>query len=223
MAAPKIQRILVWSRALRIAHWLMALSVLVLLATGWSSGLNPVIAETARDYHYIAGAVLILALALRLYLLFFGRGSDLLADCETDRHRLTQAGEMLRFYLSLGRTPLPRWYAHNPLWGPIYLLLFLFLLLQALSGVLLLQGIGLFAGLSLYGLHQLVSTIILGFTLLHLAAVFSHDAKGSGADNSAMISGYRIFLIEDRKPEFGAPQVVPLEQLRRQLSDQDGD
>ena len=221
MADPKIQRILVWGRPLRIAHWLMALSVLVLLATGWLSGLNPVISESAQDYHYTAGAVLIPALGLRLYLLFFGRGSDLLADCETDRHRLAQAGEMLRFYLSLGRAPLPRWYAHNPLWGPIYLLLFLFLLLQALSGVLLLKGIGLFAGLSLYGLHQLVSMIILGFTLLHLAAVFSHDAKGSGADNSAMISGYRIFLIEDLKPEFGAPQVVPLEQLRRQLSDRD--
>lgn len=217
MANSRVQRVLVWSQPLRIAHWLMALSALVLLATGWLGQRDPVLGAAARDYHYIAGAVLILGLALRLYLLFFGRGSDLLGDCETDRHRLGQAVEMLRFYLSLGRAPLPRWYAHNPLWGPLYLLLFLFLLLQVVSGLLLLKGIALILGLSLYGLHQLGSGVILGFTLLHLAAVFSHDAKGSGADNSAMINGYRIFLVEDSNSGFGAPQRVSLDQLSRQL------
>lgn len=217
MPQSKIQRVLVWSLPLRVAHWSIAISVLVLLASGWLAQREPVVAAAILDYHYIAGAMLILALALRVYLLFLGRGSDLLADCETDPHRMRQAIQVLRFYLSLGRAPLPRWYAHNPLWGPVYLLLFLFLSLQIVSGLLLLKGIGLLGELSLYGLHEVGNGVILTFTLLHLVAVFSHDAKGTGADNSAMINGHRIFLLEDDRSEFSRPQAVSLDQLTRQI------
>ena len=137
----------------------------------------------------------------------FGSGSDLLASLSLDRHRLIQALAVLRSYLTLGKVPLPRWYSHNPLWGPLYLLLFLVVSLQITSGLLLLNDITMLGNLSMRGLHVFGFQVTLGFSLLHILAVFFHDLKGTGSDVSAMISGQRIFLIEARE---SAPEPVSI-------------
>ncbi|MGD8589488.1 MAG: cytochrome b/b6 domain-containing protein [Chromatiales bacterium] len=195
MQSDTISRIHVWSRWLRLAHWSLAVSVFGLLASGWLLAKDPVLFAAASDYHFIFAALLLPALLLRLYLLFAGKGTDHLKDCELDRHKIIQAWEVVRFYLTLGRVPLPKWYSHNPLWGPIYLLLFLFLTLSAISGLALSKEIMSFAGISLYDLHRLGYYFALTFVCLHLPAVFSHDLSGQGSDVSAMIHGYRIFMV----------------------------
>ena len=215
-----IQRIPVWSRALRIAHWVMAAATLVLIMTGWRMSGDPLQVSALLDNHYLAAAFLAPAMLLRLYLLFLGAGTDHISDCEPDMNRLRGAAAVLKYYFSLGRSPLPNWYAHNPLWGPVYLLLFLFLLLQILSGAFQLSHP--YPGMiNLHDLHVIGAYVITGFTILHILAVFVHDLGGSGSDISAMINGHRIFLLKKQTTaqQSGEVQSVSLDELRRSLKD----
>ena len=214
MQIKTVSYVLVWSRWLRLAHWTLAISTLGLIATGWLMSEATLPDETAGDLHYLLGGVLIPALLLRLYLLFFGKGTDHLSDCEPNRHRLIQAWHVIRFYLTLGKAPLPKWYSHNPLWGPIYIVLFFVLALITLSGLMLLNDGYFFGSISTLGLHRLCYLFILIFTLLHLPAVFSHDLSSKRCDNSAMVNGFRVFET-GRQTE--ASQIVTLESLAKQL------
>ena len=214
----QIKRLLVWSKPLRVCHWAMTLAVLVLLLTGWLIRWAPERADQVRDYHYLGAALLLAALAARLWLLFAGKGGERLHDLLPNRHRWGQALEVLRSYLTLGKLPLPRWYTHNPLWGPLYLLLFAVLLAQAISGLALLDQVTLVAGVSLRSLHYWGYLFLLAFTLLHVVAVFFHDAKGSGDDLSGMVNGHRLFTIEPLQVEpTTKPKVIPLDALSKQL------
>lgn len=218
MTASQLKRLPVWGKSLRLSHWFMTLAVLILLLTGWLMGWAPERAERIGEFHNLAAAVLIAALVVRLSLLFTGKGSDRLLEMLPSRHRLGQGWKVLRSYLTLGKIPLPKWYAHNPLWGPIYLLLFAVLTIQVLSGLLLLNQVTLIGGFSLRWLHGFGYLLILGFTLLHIAAVFFHDAKTTGSDVSAMINGHRIFTIEPLKDEqSGSHAVISLDSLRQTI------
>ena len=133
-------------------------------------------------------------------------------------NRLRSAVAVLKYYFSLCRSPLPNWYAHNPLWGPLYLLLFLFFLIQILSGTLQ-QSHPYIGMVNLHDVHIIGAYVITGFSVVHLLAVFLHDLGGSGSDISAMINGHRIFIL--KKPvatqQSGEVQSVSLDELRRSL------
>jgi Ni/Fe-hydrogenase 1 B-type cytochrome subunit len=181
---------------------------------------TPLIAQSAAEIHFMLSGLFLPALLLRLYFLLFGTGSEHLSSCEPNLHRLSQAALVLKFYLTLGKAPLPKWYSHNPLWGPLYLALFFFLLLSSISGLMLLKNISMIGMLSLNDLHHLSYQIIGIFTLLHLPAVFSHDLAGKGSDISGMINGHRIFELENHqkqdKPGTGT-QSVALQDLMKSL------
>ncbi|MEJ2345985.1 MAG: cytochrome b/b6 domain-containing protein [Gammaproteobacteria bacterium] len=215
MSANPIKRVRVWSAGVRLAHWSMALAVLALLLTGWLMHSAPTIRASALAYHWIAAYVLLLALALRLYLLAFGAGAAGWRDCLPVGAQRRAVLEMLRFYFSFGRSPLPNWYGHNPLWGPIYLLWFLLLALELVTGFTL-HAPYLVAGVSIGAIHAWVARFIGGLVAAHVAAVFMHDLKGANCDVSAMISGYRYFVIEKPDAPLLKPgQVLPLDELRK--------
>lgn len=218
MNPTQIRRLPVWSKPLRLCHWSMALATLILLLSGWLMTWAPERADQVRDTHYYAAALLIAGFVARLWLLFAGKGSELWGELLPNRHRLHQGAEVLRSYLTLGKLPLPRWYSHNPLWAPLYLLLFVVLLAQIGSGLLLLNQVTLIGGLSLRSLHGWGYLFLLGFTLLHVAAVFFHDAKSTSADLSGMVNGYRLFTIEPLQEEArGSFKVVPLDALKKEI------
>lgn len=196
LQAITVTRVLVWSRWLRLSHWSMALSCIGLMLTGLLMNIDPILAIYASEAHYFFSGILIPALLLRLYLLFFGKGTDHITDCEPDWHKILQAMEVLRFYLTLGRAPLPRWFSHNPLWAQIYLILFLFLGLSSVSGILILKDIGSIFGVNNYDLHYLTHYVISLFVLLHLPSVFCHDLSNKNDDISGMVNGYKVFHIE---------------------------
>ncbi len=223
MQSPPIKRLPVWSKPLRICHWAMTLAALVLLLTGWLIRWAPERADQVQDFHYLGAALLMAALVARLWLLFAGKSGERFNSLLPNRHRLGQALEVLRSYLTLGKLPLPRWYAHNPLWAPIYLLLFAVLVVQIGTGLLLLDQITLLGGVSLRSLHFWGYLFVLVFTLLHIAAAFFHDAKGNGDDISAMVNGHRLFTIEPLQVEpTTAPKVIPLDALSKQLKGKRG-
>ena len=191
----QIRRVAVWSGWLRITHGALALATLVLLATGWLVASSPMLAEAAADIHYLAASVLIATLVLRIVLGLFGKGAERFEHMLPRRSELTGMRASLLFYLSLGKAPLPSWFAHNPLWKPIYLLLFILLALLALTGWLMpeMPVVGRFY---LPRVHVWLSDAVAVLTMAHLFSVLLQDIKGRSADISAMLNGHRYFDIE---------------------------
>ena len=88
---------------------------------------------------------------------------------------------MLKFYLSFGRRRVPPYFAHDPLWRPVYPAWFLLIAVQVLSGMV----------------------------LLHVLSVLLREARGKAYDISAMIQGHRIFRV-DKTDVMGGRQDVTI-------------
>ena len=198
MESETIRYVKIWSGWLRLAHWLIAAGVLFELASAWAlahDGIDPVF---WYDWHIMIGQLTALAVLLRVALLFVPGSSHwraLLPD-RTDRQAMVQ---MLKFYLSLARTPLPAWYAHNPLWKPLYLLVLAVLAACVATGQFQ-DAPWLVFGQEPDALHSWLGGVLGLFTLLHVMSVFLHDGKGKGALVSAMISGWRYFHVTRQGP-----------------------
>jgi len=212
----QIRRVLVWSGWLRLSHAALGLATLVLLATGWLLASAPTLASASSDVHYLAASILIAALALRLVIGFFGKGAERFEHMLPRQSELAAMRASLLFYLTIGKTPVPNWFAHNPLWKPVYLLLLMLLALSALTGWVMpeMDMIGL---LYLPKVHEWLSNAIWVATLAHLFSVVLQDVKGRSADVSGMLSGYRFFVFErDGAFKPGVKQVsVKLDDLGR--------
>jgi Ni/Fe-hydrogenase 1 B-type cytochrome subunit len=214
--AEQIRRVAVWTGWLRLAHWSMAASTLVLLATGWLIEHSPAVAEAAADYHYLAAGLLVAALVLRVTIGLLGKGAERFEHMLPTDSDLAGIRASLVFYLSLGRAPLPNWFAHNPLWKPFYLLLFIALALSAFSGWLMPER-PLLGPFYLPSVHAWLADAIAVFLLLHLISVILQDWRGQSADISGMLNGSRYFRIDRDglvKPEI--PQVsISLDDIRK--------
>ena len=186
-----IQRIAIYSKAQRITHWLIAAGTTFLLISAWLIQHSDVDILAWTDWHIMLGQALSVVLAFRIYLLFKpGSGHwRLLIPSREQRHILLQT---IKFYASLGRLPCPDWYAYNPLWQPLYLLLIATLIVTTISGYLIGNAL-FFAGLSMTQLHAIVATLVLYFSLIHPLFAVIHDVKGQGAQISAMLNGYKYF------------------------------
>lgn len=175
MQRETLKRMPVWGKWLRLVHWALALLVMALLATGFLVRHAPEFADAARDYHLIAGHTLVFVFFARVFLLFFGSRTDLLQALVPGRLEWRATWATAKFYLSLGRAPLPKWFAHNPFWMPVYLGVFALLLLQLVTGLTYGKG-SVFDAATTEWLHALGATILLWFSILHILAVFWHDA-----------------------------------------------
>jgi Ni/Fe-hydrogenase 1 B-type cytochrome subunit len=172
----------------------MGISCLGLIGSGYLISIQAIPITTMQDIHYLFGALLLPGFLIRIYLLLFGKGTDHISDCEPDIHRLTQAWQVAKFYLTLGKAPLPNWFSHNPLWGPIYIGLFFILLLSIVSGYALLNDMQFIFGVVMVDLHQLTYVIIAWFSLLHIVAVFVHDLSRLATFSSLRSENFTLFV-----------------------------
>jgi Ni/Fe-hydrogenase 1 B-type cytochrome subunit len=193
MNTDPIRCVSIWSGWLRAAHWLIAAGVLFELFSAWSFRLAVVDPGFWRDWHVIVGQLVALALLLRIALLFVPGSSHWRALLPKRGHWRAML-QTLKFYLSLTRAPLPAWYAHNPLWAPVYLLVLLLLVACVVSGMLHDASFRLSA-LQPDTLHAALGEALAFFSLLHVIAAALHDWKGDGALVSAMFSGKRYFHV----------------------------
>lgn len=204
-----IRQVLIWSGWLRAAHWLIALGVLFELFSAWTLAQGALDPGFWRDWHVMAGQLVGLALLLRIALLFVP-GSSHWRALVPKRTQWWAMAQTLKFYLSLTRTPLPAWYAHNPLWAPVYLLV-LPLLAVCLASGFFYGASGTVAGQSPAALHAVLGEALAVFSLFHVLTAALHDWKGEGALISALLSGKRYFhvnrqqRIEDHVTGTGIP------------------
>lgn len=218
-----IKRVQIWTGWLRLSHWLIACGVIFQTMSAWAVRQPAADHAFWHDWHIMVGQILIIALLLRLIMLFFpgsGNWSSFLPS-KTDFAGIRQ---MIRFYVSFARYPLPNWYAHNPFWKPVYLLSFIILAICLISGVFY-DGTVLLAGLTVTSIHNTTAAVVIAFSALHIVAVFLHDLKGRGALISAMISGSRYFHIDpvaqDQLPTHRqkAQAFIPVDQIKKTTGD----
>jgi len=207
MDDPVIKRVLVWSGWLRLSHACTGFAVLVLLFTGWLIAESPSLAESALELHYLVSSLLIFGIVVRIALMFAGRQHERLPGLFPASSELNAMAKTLRFYISLGKSPMPGWYAHNSLWKPVYFVIYLALVVLVISGAVL-PDVSLIMGFYVPSVHVFWARIMLWFSLLHIASVLLHDYRNQTTDISAMVNGYRLFLIKDNKGGSGSEDVI---------------
>ncbi len=205
-----------WSVAIRYNHWLMALSIFILIATGFYIAEPFTVAkgETVRKFlmgdmrfvHILCGVILTFLFVWRVYLAFFSRFHADWKDffAWTD---LRNTIKQVKFYALLSRETC----AHTHLYGPLQSLayggLMIMLLLIVLTG-LILMGAGYHAGFTaavaallkplenlLGGLamvrwiHHILTWCFILFIVAHIYMAFWYDVVFKQGTISSMISG----------------------------------
>ncbi|MDZ7751345.1 MAG: cytochrome b/b6 domain-containing protein [Gammaproteobacteria bacterium] len=193
MLEEKIRRVPVWSGALRALHWSLAAGVVFQLASGWLMGQGVRDPDFWRDWHLMTGQAVLVLVLCRLALLF-RQGPDNWRSFVPKSTLLQGARQTLSFYVSLGKAPLPNWYAHNPLWALLYPLLAALILVAAISGIFH-EAPYLIAGLSPAAVHGGAVSLLVWLMAAHVVTAVVHDLKGKGAFISAMINGNRYFHV----------------------------
>ncbi len=207
----------VWELPVRITHWLIFLSILVLAATGFYLG-HPFISVSgpARD-HFVMGTVRVvhlytaivfgLSVVVRGYWFFAGnRYARWDQFIPVSRERLHNTWEALKFYTFVRRDP-ESYSGHSGLAGAAYAIVFLIYFAMIGTGLALytvyapinspfqLFGIliPIFGGLQVARLiHHIGMWLLLVFMVHHVYSVilFSITARG-GIEFDSMFSGYK--------------------------------
>lgn len=205
----------VWQIPVRIAHWLIAGSIVVLSVTGLYQG-NPfmTVPGAAGDsfvmgwmkvIHGYTAYIFIMALVMRFIWMFTGNHYSHW-DKFIPVHRVRQRGmwPVTSFYLFLRDRP-PAYVGHNPVAAGAYTLFYGLCLVMALTG-LIMRGSStetsiisffgswapLFGGLAMIRwIHHIVMWLLLGFTVHHVySAVLVAMIEKNGTIDS-IISGYK--------------------------------
>lgn len=213
------KKVLIWKGWFRLSHWSLAVSTLVLLTTGWLISSSPYLHDPSQAWHNIAAGLFVFGLLLRITLFLTGTNQERLSALIPGKDDFTAIKAMLLFYLTLGKSPLPGWYAQNPLWKSVYLLFYIVCLFLAISG-LMLPGQAHIAGFFLSDIHLFWSHSLFWFCLLHLGAITLHDARAKKYDISAMLHGYKLYLVDrsGSKPEIPV-QKITIDSIRQGTSD----
>jgi Ni/Fe-hydrogenase 1 B-type cytochrome subunit len=213
-----IRRVYVWQLPVRLYHWVNALVVLALAATGYLIGRPLAIANaseasysywfgTARFIHFVAAFLFFFNFLFRIYWGFVGnvyaRWHNFLPF---RREQLREAADVLKVdILQATVTPLES-VGHNPLAGFTYFLTFLAFLFQSVT------GFGMYAAMSDSWLprmfawvvplmggdfavrqwHHMMMWFFILFTIVHVYLVFYHDYVEGRGVISSMAGGWKF-------------------------------
>jgi len=205
-----------WSAAIMINHWAMAISVLVLIVTGFyiatpftiysGETVNKFFMGNMRYVHNLSGILLMFIFIWRAYLAFFSKfhadWKDFFAwtdfECTWDQ---------IKFYLLVKKDPPKHCYLYGPMQSIAYSGLFLMIFLIVVTG-LILMGAGYHAGFTAFcynilkpvenmlgGLaivrfvHHILTWLFILFIIVHIYMAFWYDAVLKEGTVSSMISG----------------------------------
>lgn len=210
----------VWDLVVRITHWAIVLSMILLAITGiyighpWgSSSSGPAGAHFTmgwvRVLHFYGAIVFALAVLSRIAWAFIGpRRSGWRQFVPTSRRRLRDMVSTFQFY-SLIRTKPPACKGHNPLAGLFYMLVFGLYLVMIVTG-LALYSVDSFSHMRWFQwllplfhgaqgarlIHHVTMWLLIGFVVQHVySAMLTARVEKNGTMDS-MFSGYK-FLPKD--------------------------
>jgi Ni/Fe-hydrogenase 1 B-type cytochrome subunit len=221
LQAPSIKSIYVYEAPVRIWHWVNALAILVLAATGYLIGSPPpsVPGEASASFlfgyirfaHFTAGYILAVGFLVRVYWAFAGNdhAREIFSVPVFTALYWRELFSMLKWYAFL--RPYPnRYVGHNPLARiSMFFGVTLMVVFMMVTGFAL-YGEGAQAGhwanraftswvIPLFGQSQDVHTwhhlgmwVILLFVIFHVYAAIREDIMGRQTMLSTMVSGYRM-------------------------------
>ena len=198
-----------WSALLRLFHWAFALSIVVLVTTGfyihypWTNtmveGTSSFPVATMRYIHFLAGFVFTASVLVRLYLLIFGNKQERFWDfLPITPRNIKNLFATLKYYLYLTDEHDHR-LGHNALAGIFYFITFLAALVQIISGFYMLYPESVFWqkwGLLLLGpqqlgrwYHYLIMWYFIFFAAAHLYIVIWNDIRSKEGLISSIFNG----------------------------------
>lgn len=208
----RYQQNLAWSVLLRLFHWSFALSVVVLVTTGfyihfpWTNtmleGGRSFPVATMFYIHFIAAFVFTAALLARLYLLLFGNRQERFWDfLPITPKNIANLFKTIANYLYIS-DKYDRQLGHNTLAGIFYLITFILGLVQVLSGFYMLYPENVVWqtwGLRLLGpmqqaryLHYLIMWYFILFAFIHLYIVVWTDIWHKEGLISSIVNGRKF-------------------------------
>lgn len=212
-----LERVYVWELPVRVTHWLLFFSVIVLSATGYYIG-HPFIAVpgmardhfvmgTMRTVHLYAAIVFVVATLIRLYWFFAGnryaRWSDFIP---LSGRRLGSLWRQVLFYAFIRHDP-DDYEGHNALAGASYAFIFLIYLVLIATGLALytvyasetsvVQSLGFlipfFGGLPMARLiHHVAMWVVLIFAVVHVYFVFLSSIIEHIGTFDSIFSGFKF-------------------------------
>ena len=210
MATP-VERLYVWEVPVRLTHWVNALAILVLSATGFYIG-NPVMGGTVslmawvRGVHRLAAYVFVASVALRTYWAFAGnRWASWRALCPyLTREGRRELRAIILYYTFLRRRP-PRVVGHNAAAGVAYSAVVALMVLEIVTGFAL-QSFGAggwrsmafgwvfaLAGAQTVRLvHHMIMWLLLGFMVHHIYSSLLMDAEEANGLMTSIFSGFKF-------------------------------
>jgi Ni/Fe-hydrogenase 1 B-type cytochrome subunit len=219
-----LEKVYVWELPVRLTHWLLFFSILVLSATGYYIG-HPFISVpgaatdhfvmgTARAIHMYAAIVFVLAMLVRFYWMFVGnryaRWTDLI-PLSVDR--LRSFWKTFKYYSFISRSP-DEYAGHNALAASTYAMIFVVYVVMTLTGLALYAvsaPIGsplrvfdavapLFGGLPIARLiHHVGMWVILIFAVVHVYFVLLSSVIEHIGTFDSIFSGYKF--LPERKAD----------------------
>ncbi len=208
--------IYVWELPVRLAHWTIAVAIVVLTVTGayihgpFLAPSSPIEASTQmatiRFIHELTAIVFTIAVGLRFYWGFIGnryaRWSSIVPH---SRAQFASARDMLKFYTFLRSEPVPM-VGHNLLAGAAYSIVFLLMVFQIVTGLLLFASVvgtgpaswlepivGYLPGgiQTLRMLHYLVTFLFIAFLIHHIYSAMYVDSVERDGVISSMFTGFK--------------------------------
>lgn len=211
-------RVYVWEWPVRITHWLIAASIIVLSATGIYIGRpfvishSPTFMATVKTVHSYTAIVFTLAVLSRIAWMFIGNSYARWYNfIPAHRHRRKGLVGTFEFYVFLLRKP-PGYVGHNPLAGMTYVLVFLLYFVMIATGFALYSAsasagspmrlfqflIPIFGGLQpARWIHHVVMWLLLGFAVHHVYSSVLMSQVEANATTESMFSGYKFVPRQD--------------------------
>ena len=214
-----------FSIGLRFTHWLRAISIVILVGTGYylsyvfQSPMQPsdptnFMQAKYRMVHQIVGFVLIACVIFKIYLFLFDKLSRKELASIKDLFNIRIWIEQIKFYMFLGKHPRLSG-VYNPLQFMTYFLFYIVIISIILTGLILYthnyhEGLGgylynilkplevLFGGLAeVRTWHRILMWVILIFVPIHIYMAVFNAVKSKDGSLDAIVSGYKFIKEEN--------------------------
>ena len=212
------ERVYIWELPVRLTHWVLFFSILILSATGYYIG-HPFISApgpakdhfvmgTARAIHLYTAIIFSLAVLVRIYWLFAGnKYARLLQFIPLTRERWSNLWDSVLFFCFIKQGPVP-YAGHDALAGAAYAAFMVLYLVLIGTGLALYTVIAaasspfqifdflvpLFGGLQIARLiHHICMWLVLIIAIVHIYSVFLWSMVESAGEVDSIFSGYKYF------------------------------
>jgi Ni/Fe-hydrogenase 1 B-type cytochrome subunit len=221
-------RLYMWQRPVRITHWVTAGAIATLALTGGYIAdpfLIPAggsVMTTVRFLHIVAAFTLLLSGLVRtVWLLAGNRFARWSAFIPTTRLQATELFRQAGFYAFI-RKEIPKVLGHNQLAAAAYLVLFVLLVVETVTGLALDGALGAEPARMIFGwlgdlvglqqlrlVHHLVMWMVLAIVLFHIYSCVLIDNIEKNGLISSMVGGFKFPTREEvLEARDGGPELL---------------